>query len=94
MTENTIDNYMPRPATKLAEDLQRLELLAVSEQTSRLKLYEVDLEAAVDLQKEAQPIFRQLTQQEIIREAVHAGMPHVVRRYKAAIAAAATADKK
>jgi hypothetical protein len=87
MTENTIDTYMPRQATKP-------DALVVSEQTSRLKLYEVDLEAAGDLQTEAQPIFRQLTQQEIIREAVHAGMPHVVRRYKAAVAAAATADKK
>lgn len=84
MTEHTIEHYMPR---KLPTEQ------TTTETVSRLKLYTDDHDEAVELQKQVQPIFRQLTLQEIIREAVHEGLPAVIKRYTAAVAAAKEADK-
>lgn len=86
MNEHTIEHDMPRPVTA--------ESALPSETVSKLKLYTADHDIAVKLQKRAQPIFRQITLQEIYREAIHVGLPAVVKRYTAAVEAAAKADKE
>jgi len=83
MTQDTIDNDMARPITPPP----------ISETVSKLKLYKADHELAIKIQQFAQPIFRQLTLQDILREAIHAGLPSVVKRYAAASVAAKRADK-
>jgi hypothetical protein len=60
---------------------------------SKLKLFEADHDLAVKIQNAAQPVFRQLTLQEIIREAIHLGMPLVQKRYEAAVEAVKKATK-
>jgi len=83
MTKDTLEHDMPRTDTPTI----------TSETVSKLKLYASDHETAIKIQDLAQPVFRQLTIQEILREAVHAGLPSVLKRYAAAVAAARKADK-
>lgn len=85
MSEHTMEHDMPRTVTTTP---------LPSETVSKLKLYTEDYDEAVKLQKKAQPVFRQITLQEIYREAIHAGLPAVVKRYTAAVEAAAKADKE
>lgn len=85
MTDDTVGNDMPRTITAETPPL-------TSETVSKMRLYAVDYELAVKTQEQAQAMFRQLTIQEILREAVHAGLPAVVKRYAAAVAAAKKAD--
>lgn len=84
MSEHTIAHYMPR---KLSSD-------TIAETVSKIKLFESDHSDAVKLHEKAQRILRALTLQEIIREAVREGLPAVIKRYTAAVEAAATEDKR
>jgi hypothetical protein len=65
-----------------------------SQVVSALKLFEADQELAVEILNQAQPHIRSLTLQEIIREAVHSGLPTVSKRYKALAEAARKVDKE
>lgn len=73
MSQNTMEHdSMPRTTTTV----------------SKLKLFEADHDLAVAIQNNAQPVFRQVTLQEIMREAIHLGLPLVQKRYSAAVEAA------
>lgn len=87
MNQNTIEHDMPRTVTPATAPP------VTSETVSKLKLYADDHELAVKIQTLVQPIFRQITLQEILREAVRAGLPAVAGRYEAAVLAARKADK-
>jgi hypothetical protein len=65
-----------------------------SDLVSKIRLYEEDHELASKVQDQAQTIFRQITLQEILREAVHAGLPIVAKRYRAAVDAAKKAERE
>ena len=78
MSKNTIEPNMPRDT----------QPLAVHEDHSlKLKLYSADFDLAHNIQTDASVIFRGLTLQEILREAIHHGLPTVQKRYKAAVEA-------
>lgn len=88
MTEDTVEHDMPRMVTP------ELEPSLTTETVSRMKLYADDHALALKTQEQASALFRQITLQEILREAVHEGLPLVVKRYKAAVDAAKKADKE
>ena len=83
MIKDTIDNDMARQSTAA---------LQPGEIVSKLKLFVEDHDMALKIQKLAQPMF-QITLQEILRDAIHSGLPAVMNRYKAAVEAARNADK-
>lgn len=88
MKEDTVEHdSMPRVTPEPEPPL-------TTETVSRLKLYEADHEMAVRTQELAQVLYRQITLQEILREAIHTGLPLVAKRYKAAAEAAKKADKE
>lgn len=88
MTEDTLEHDMPRTEPPVEITPMTTEVV------SRIKLYEADHLLAVKTQEQAQVLFRQLTVQEVLREAVHVGLPFVIKRYKAAVEAAKKADKE
>lgn len=88
MSKNTIEHDMPRQVTPEPEPLVTTDLV------TRVKLYEADHELAVKTQEQAQVISRQITIQEVLREAIHVGLPLVAKRYKAAAKAALKASKE
>lgn len=76
MTQQTSDiDIMPRQAR-------------TSEVTSNIRMFEDDYQLAVEIKRTTQPQFR-LSLQDIIREAIHAGLPLVRKKYEAAVEAAA-----
>ena len=79
-----MEHSMPRTVTH--------EPVITTETSSRVKLYVDDHKQAIEIQEEAQGLFRQLTIQEILREAIHIGLPLVAKRYRAAIKAAIDAN--
>ncbi len=74
--------------TKLAEPKRPV----TTESVSKIKLYVDDHKLAAAMAEEAQSVFRQLTIQELLREAIHIGLPAVIKRYRAAVEAAKAAD--
>lgn len=80
MREKTITDSMPRVTP---------ETLVIHANTQKVKLYVADNDLALEIQEDAAPILRQLTVQEILREAIHEGLPLVQKRYRAAVDAAA-----
>ena len=81
-------------ANGMTRTVSESESQLTGEVVSKLKLYESDHALAVKLQEQVQPLFRQITIQEILRDAIHAGLPVVSKRYKAAVEAAKKADKE
>mgnify|MGYP001616831028 CR=1 FL=1 len=79
MSENTIDPNMPRETTPLTVH---------EDHHLKLKLYGADHKLAHDIQADAAVLFRGLTLQEILRDAIHAGLPSVQKKYRAAVEAA------
>lgn len=59
-----------------------------------LRLYSTDHDRLSDLKEKVSPLFRTMTIQELIREAVHIGLPVVEARYRAALQGVKTAQKK
>ena len=53
-----------------------------------MKLYASDHKLVVDLKEKVSDVIRGITMQELLREAVHEGLPQVAARYTAAITAA------
>lgn len=84
MSETTIDPNMPLvlPESKLHRD------------TIRLKPFADDYQEALQIQIVASGVVRQLTVQEILRQAIREGLPTVRKRYEAAATAAIKAGKK
>lgn len=76
MNDTTLTPTMPRPPTNPAE-------LVVMDEPLRLKIFEVDHLAAAEIQKTGQQVVRNLSVNAILREAIHAGLPAVLRRYQA-----------
>ena len=77
---------MPRATTT---DTATAEL-TVMEEPLRLKIFEADHTLAGEIQKVGQQAVRNLTLNEILREAIHAGLPVIARRYEAMANAAKT----
>jgi hypothetical protein len=84
MTEDTIGTDMPRETPETKDVMEN--------HTLKLKLFMEDYDLAHKLQVEVSPVFR-LTLQEILRDAIHAGLPLMQKRYKAAIEASIKAAK-
>lgn len=87
MSENTVDNDSMRRTTQ-EPPRTTPEKLVLDENIFKMKLYLVDHELALQIQDEASVVFRQLSMQQVLREAVHAGLPIVAKRYRAAVDAA------
>ncbi len=65
-----------------------------NESWSRLKLLEEDHALAVETQTVAQKLFRGMTIQEILRDAVHEGLPKIAHKYRAMAAAVKKTEKE
>lgn len=65
-----------------------------NESWSRLKLLEEDHALALETQTVAQKLFRTVTLQEILRDAIHIGLPRIAEKYQAMAAAAKKAAKE
>lgn len=88
MKQDTVEHdSMPRVTPEQEPPL-------TTETVSRIKLYEADHDLALRAQEQASVLYRQITLQEILREAIHIGLPLVAKRYKAAAEAAKKADKE
>lgn len=80
MNDTTLTPHcMPRTTAHQPEEL------TVSDQPTRIKLYDQDHTEAQAILLEAQKLNRTCTLHEVLREALHAGLPVVARKYAAAI---------
>lgn len=75
----------PQPPRDTDSDASDLEVM---DEPLRIKVFEEDHEDAGKVQTLAQNIMRTITLNEIIREAIHEGLPAVRRKYEAMVAAA------
>lgn len=87
MSETTSDNADAMPP-------QRTEIAPVTtDLVSKMKLFAADHKLADKIFGEAQMVVRGMTMQQILREAVHLGLPIVARRYRSIVEAAIKAEK-
>lgn len=61
----------------------------MSDQPTRIKLYDQDHATVQQVVDVAHQFNRTITLHEVMREALHAGLPIVMRKYQAAVAAIA-----
>lgn len=79
MKDTIVTPHMPRQPT---QDTPTAEL-TVMEEPLRLKVFEVDHTEAAKVQKVGGQVIRNLSVNEVLREAIHAGLPIVLRKYEA-----------
>lgn len=84
MSTTTVTPNMPRqtPQETATGDLPLME------EPLRLKIFEVDHTTAADVQKIGAQVIRNLSVNEVLREAIHAGLAIVARKYEAMAKAA------
>lgn len=66
----------------------------ITDRVTKVKLFEDDHNEAIEIQQRGETVFRGLTLQQIVREAVRVGLPVVRKRYDTLAATMAAPTRK